>query len=82
MIKKLHVAPALASWGANSIPNYKQELIGKLLPQFKRKDAIVLGKSLAMSDITVDRFLKSLLDAARLVQREYGGYKKVTKLTK
>lgn len=66
----------------NQLPNHKRELFKKLPPQFQRKQAVQLGESLGMSESTVDRFLKMLMEAGWLAQQEYGNYDKVTKLAK
>ncbi|NVO12297.1 MAG: DUF3987 domain-containing protein, partial [Bacteroidales bacterium] len=55
--------------------NNKRQFLEALPAEFKRIDAIELGKKYAMAERTVDLFLKELLDKY-LTQPSYGVYKK------
>ena len=57
-------------------PNPKLQLFQALPERFQRKDALITGTQLCMSDRSVDRLLKDLLNAGLLHQPAYGYYSK------
>ncbi len=59
------------------MPSNKRAFFNALPPQFKRKEALVIGKELNLSSATIDRFLKQL-SGTILQQPEYGLYQKLT----